>query len=258
MPAAGPELCIVMPAYNEEGCIQEVVKKWLSAIDALGVTSGALVVVNDGSKDRTGALLDEVAKTLPKLVVVHQPNGGHGKALRTAYDKAVQLGARWVFHVDSDDQFDSSEISLLWNRRSESNFMLGFRRERHDALHRLVITRVLRVLNFVLFGTWLRDSNIPFRLIQGDYLHILLDQISPTVFAPNIFLSVLAARDGQKLMSQPISHRERGTGVVSIVRWRLIKACLRCVRELIDFRLSLGAALKQIKTRRQALNLGGR
>ena len=56
MPAAGPELCIVMPAYNEEGCIQEVVKKWLSAIDALGVTSGALVVVNDGSKDRTGAL----------------------------------------------------------------------------------------------------------------------------------------------------------------------------------------------------------
>lgn len=258
MPPSNPELCIVMPAYNEEGCIREVVEKWISALDIAGAKSGALVVVNDGSKDRTGALLDEAAKSFPRLVVVHQQNGGHGKALRTAYDKAVELGAQWVFHVDSDDQFDNSEISLLWNKRGESNFMLGFRRERHDALHRLVITRILRALNFVLFGTWLRDANIPFRLIEGRYLKILLDQISPTVFAPNIFLAVLAARDGQDLKFVPITHRERGTGIVSIVRWRLIKACLRCVRELVEFRLSLPGALKQIKSRREAVQLRGR
>ncbi|MBN8547765.1 MAG: glycosyltransferase family 2 protein [Deltaproteobacteria bacterium] len=247
-----------MPAYNEEGCIKDVVKKWISAIDGLGLESGLLIVVNDGSKDRTGAMLDEAAKTYPKLVVVHQTNGGHGKALRTAYDKAVELGAQWVFHVDSDDQFDSAELAILWNKRSQSNFILGFRRDRHDAFHRLVITRILRVLNFVLFGSWLRDSNIPFRLIQGDYLKILLGHINPTVFAPNIFLAVLAARDGQDLMAIPITHRERETGTVSIVRWRLIKACLRCVRELIDFRLALPSALKDIKAQRAALNLRGR
>jgi dolichol-phosphate mannosyltransferase len=258
MPIVQPELCIVMPAYNEEGCIQEVVKKWIGAIDALGVSSGALVVVNDGSRDRTGALLDEVAKTQPKLILIHQTNGGHGKALRTAYDKAVEIGARWVFHVDSDDQFESSEIALLWNKRTQSNFILGYRRERHDALHRLVITRILRAVYFTLFGCWLRDSNIPFRLIEGNYLKILLKHLSPTLFAPNIFLSVLAARDGQDLMALPVSHRERGTGIVSIVRWRLIKACLRCVRELVEFRLALRGALKDIKAQREALHLRGR
>jgi glycosyltransferase involved in cell wall biosynthesis len=247
-----------MPAYNEEGCIQEVVKKWAATPQSLGLSSGLLVVVNDGSRDRTGQLLDEVAKNDPRILVVHQQNGGHGKALRTAYDKAVELGARWVFHCDSDDQFDSGEVALLWKERSKSNFITGFRQERHDAFHRLVITRILRALNFIFFGAWLRDSNIPFRLIQGDYLKLLLNCISPTVFAPNIFLAVLAKKDGQDLMSIPISHRERETGKVSILGMRLIKACFRCVRELADFKMKLPSALKYLKTERAALNLRGR
>lgn len=247
-----PELCIVMPAYNEEGCIQAVARMWLEALKSIGVASYRLVVVNDGSRDRTGALLDEVAATEPNLLVIHQANGGHGKALRTAYEKAVELKAQWVFHVDSDDQFDPRELSLLWNQRAHSFFILGFRRERHDALHRLVITRILRVLNFILFGAWLRDANIPYRLIHGNYLAALLQCISPDVFAPNIFLSVLAAKDGQDVMSIPISHRERETGVVSIVRWRLIKACLRCVRELAEFRMKLRSNLRFLRQQRAA------
>jgi glycosyltransferase involved in cell wall biosynthesis len=242
-----------MPAYNEEGCIEQVVKTWLRAIPATGASSGVLVVVNDGSRDRTGAILDSLASQEPHLVVVHQVNGGHGKALRTAYDKAVELDARWVFHVDSDDQFEASDLKLLWERRQESHFILGFRRSRHDAFHRLVITRILRALNFLLFGAWLRDANIPFRLIRGQYLKILLSSISPTVFAPNIFLAVLAVKDGQNVMSIPVTHRERETGKVSIVRWRLIKACLRCVRELIEFRLRLRPALRHIRSERERI-----
>lgn len=252
-----PTLCIVMPAYNEEGCIQEVVRGWLEVFERVATPDAKLVVVNDGSRDRTGALLDELANSSEQLIVVHQANGGHGKALRTAYDKAVELDAQWVFHVDSDDQFDTRDFELLWKERQRSLFILGFRRARHDALHRLVITRIMRTLNLMLFGAWLRDANIPFRLIEGKYLRILLDAVPPNVFAPNIFLSVLAARDGQNLMFIPVSHKERGTGKVSIVRWRLIKACLRCVGELLEFRMKLGSLLRTIRTRRQQLGLPG-
>ena len=256
--STAPELCIVMPAYNEEGCIQPVAKGWVEALKTLGVANPRLVVVNDGSKDRTGTLLDEVAKTEPILTVVHQQNAGHGRALRHAYEKAVSLGAVWVFHVDSDDQFDPADLEKLWSLRSRSNFISGFRQDRHDGLHRLVITRIMRTMNLLLFGAWLKDANVPFRLIEGRYLKLLLEAVPATVFAPNIFLSVLAKRDGQDLMFIPVGHRERETGKVSIVRWRLIKACLRCVRELADFRMKLGGTLRRLKQQRQALGLSGR
>ncbi len=256
--SSAPELCIVMPAYNEEGCIQPVVRGWLGVLRKLGVSNPRLVVVNDGSKDNTGALLDEVAKSDGNLTVVHQPNGGHGRALRHAYEKAVELHSAWVFHVDSDDQFDPADLEKLWQLRSKSNFISGFRQSRHDALHRLVITRIMRTMNLFLFGAWLKDANVPFRLIEGQYLKLLLEAVPATVFAPNIFLSVLAARDGQDLMFIPVGHRERETGKVSIVRWRLIRACLRCVRELAEFRLKLGETLRNLKEQRRALKLSGR
>lgn len=241
------ELCIVMPAYNEEGCIREVVRSWLQTLGDLDVVGGRLVVVNDGSRDETGDILDQLGAENQALRVVHQKNGGHGRALRNAYEQALLLQPEWVFHVDSDDQFNNDDLRLLWNERTRSKFLIGYRKKRHDAMHRLVITRILRLVGFLFFGAWLRDSNIPFRLIEGRYLKALLEQVPPTVFAPNIFLAVLARRDGQDLMEIPVEHRDRRTGKVSIVRWRLIKACLRCVRELFEFRLALGGKLRSLR-----------
>ncbi|MBX7143541.1 MAG: glycosyltransferase family 2 protein [Oligoflexia bacterium] len=244
-----------MPAYNEQGCIASVVTRWLNELRQLSGGLGRLVVVNDGSKDKTPQILDELAASNPDLIVVHQQNGGHGRALRTAYDKAVALDAEWVFHVDSDDQFVCADLEALWARRGESHFLLGYRANRHDAFHRLIITRILRALTLIFFGSYLKDSNVPFRLIRGAYLKLLLNVVPATVFAPNIFLSVLAARDRQKLMFLPVQHKERETGKVSIVRWRLIKACLRCVRELFEFRVTLRASLQKIRDGRAQLGL---
>jgi dolichol-phosphate mannosyltransferase len=247
----GPELVIVMPAYNEQGCIRTVVLGWLAQLASMGLKDYKLIVVNDGSRDQTGSILDALASEQAALVVVHQNNAGHGRALRNAYERAAALAPMWVFHVDSDDQFIPQDLNNLWSLRHSSDFILGLRAVRHDAFHRLVITRILRLLNFLAFGVFLKDANIPFRLIRGDYLKVLLDIVPPAVFAPNIFLSVLAARDGQALGFIPVQHRERETGKVSIVRWGLIKACLRCVRELLVFRMQLGAALLKIRRDRR-------
>ena len=178
------DLVIVMPAYNEEGCIEPVVRSWCALLEKVAPTGGKLVVVNDGSRDKTGPILDSVATSDQRLIVVHQPNGGHGVALRTAYDKALALNPKFVFHVDSDDQFVVDDFLRLWDQRNTSKFILGYREVRHDALHRLVITRILRALNLVFFGILIPDSNIPFRLIEGEYLRRLLSQIPQGVFAP--------------------------------------------------------------------------
>jgi glycosyltransferase involved in cell wall biosynthesis len=205
------------------------------------------VVVNDGSRDQTGQILDRIARQESRVLIVHQANGGHGAALLHGYRAASTLGAEYIFHVDSDDQFLPADFRRLWQLREQSKFILGYRRKRHDALHRLVITRILRLLNAAIFGVWIKDANVPYRLIRGTYLAALLEVLPEDVFAPNIFLAVLAARDGQNLIGMPVQHEERKTGTVSIVRWKLIKVCFRCVRELADFRRTLPDRLKKMR-----------
>lgn len=240
---------LVMPAYNEEGCIASVVQSWAAQFATLFGDHFRLIVVNDGSRDRTGSILDDVAKSEPHLIVVHQKNAGHGGALLRAYREAVALQPAYVFHVDSDDQFKTSDFATLWARRGESRCLLGHRTVRHDALHRLVITRILRLVLFLLYGRYLKDSNIPYRLLETNFLREALQIIPPTTFAPNIFIAVLGARLGENLMYLPVTHEDRKTGTVSIVRWKLIRVCFRCVGELLRFRRILADNVPAIKAK---------
>ncbi|TAF03316.1 MAG: glycosyltransferase family 2 protein [Runella slithyformis] len=240
---------IVMPAYNEEECIEDVVSMWTSFLTkTFPDKSTKLIVINDGSKDQTKVILDRIAPAIPNLLVVHQPNGGHGNAVVNGYRKAVELDSEYVFQTDSDDQFITEDVLKLWARRNESQFILGYRQIRFDAFARLIITRILKTTLFLVYGTFISDSNIPFRLIKGSYLKKLLAQLpNPEPFAPNIFLAVMASKAGQKLLDIPITHKERLTGTVSILRWKLIQVCIQSFKELLRFRLELNTKVKAIK-----------
>lgn len=243
------KLAIVMPAYNEEGCMADVVKIWSDLLDTeFAGENTRLVVVNDGSKDSTGKILDSLIPLFPKLVVVHQPNGGHGNAVVHAYRKAVELEAEYVFQTDSDDQFIPEDVKKLWEKRNQSDFILGYREVRHDDVFRLLITRILRYSMFFVYGTFIMDSNIPFRLIKGTFLKKLLAQLPhPVPFAPNIFLAIMAKKSGQELFNIPIVHKERLTGEVSIQKMKLLKVCWQSFKELLNFRLELNNKIKNLK-----------
>lgn len=238
-----------MPAYNEEECMADVVKIWSNLLDAeFAGEDTRLIVVNDGSKDSTGKILDGLTSQYPKLVVVHQANGGHGNAVVHAYRKAVEIGAEYVFQTDSDDQFIPEDVKKLWAKRTESDFILGHRQIRHDAIFRLFITRVLRYSMFFVYGTFIMDSNIPFRLIKGSFLKKLLAQLpNPVPFAPNIFLAIMAKKSGQELFNIPIVHKERATGEVSIQKMKLLKVCWQSFKELVNFRWELNNKIKNLR-----------
>ena len=243
-------LSIVMPAYNEQDCIEKVVANWTDFLaKKFPGQPTTLIVINDGSKDRTGELLDVIKKTNPLLTVVHQKNGGHGNAVVNGYRKAVELGSEYVFQTDSDDQFITDDFDKLWAKRHESDFILGYRQVRHDASVRLFITKFLRNTISSVYGTYILDSNIPFRLIKGTFLRKLMDQLpNPEPFAPNIFLSVMAKKAGQKTFDIPITHKDRETGQVSIVKWNLWKVCIRSFKELLRFRMELNDKVKAIRS----------
>ncbi len=242
-------LSIVMPAYNEQDCIEKVVYNWTNFLkEKFPNDNTTLIVINDGSKDNTKLILDKLKGEVSHLTVIHQKNGGHGNAVVNGYNTALRLGSEYVFQTDSDDQFVSDDFDKLWSKRNESDFILGYREVRHDAGVRLFITKFLRATISTIYGTFIMDSNIPFRLIKGTFLQKLMDQLpKPEPFAPNIFLSVMAKKAGQKTFDIPITHKDRETGEVSIVKWTLWKVCIRSFQELLNFRLELNNKVKAIK-----------
>lgn len=247
--SSSASLTIVMPVYNEAECIEPVVRDWAALLDRI---PGQMVVVNDGSKDGTGDILNRLEKEFSRLKIVHQANAGHGAAVMRGYHEAVKLGSDFVFQTDSDDQFKAQDFDKLWQHRDESGFITGYRQAREDAFHRKIITRIVILLNFFLFGVFLKDSNVPYRLMRTNYLSELLRLFPNEVFAPNIFLTVLAKKSGSRLFEIPISHEDRKTGQVSIMRLKLLKACFRCAKELFLFRVSLFTSrsiLKSLKSR---------
>ncbi len=242
-----------MPAYNEAGCIEASVLQWLELGRSLFQQQFKLIVVNDGSKDDTGAILDRISTQNLELEVIHQKNGGHGAALMTAYRRALSHSTEFVFHVDSDDQFLTSDFSKLWAKRKTSNFILGMREQRQDPFHRLIITKILRILLWIVFGAWIQDSNIPYRLMEAHYLRRLLTIVPKNVFAPNIFLAVAAVKLGEPTLDIPVGHKARNTGQVSIMRWNLMKVCIRSARELMQFKKSLWADMKRAAAKAQSV-----
>ncbi|MDF5689720.1 glycosyltransferase family 2 protein [Aquirufa aurantiipilula] len=242
------ELVVVIPAYNEEECIQQVVAHWINGISTfVSPDKFKLLIINDGSKDRTGAILDEISGIYPNLIAKHQLNGGHGNAVVNGYRMAVEMNPTYVFQTDSDDQFDVKDFGNFWEKRNQSEFILGYRKVRHDDPFRLVITRILKFSLLFIYGTYIDDANIPFRLFKTSFLKKLLHALpAHTPFAPNIFLAVLAKKSGQNLFNIPVIHRERETGEVSIRHFKLLKVCWQSFKELLAFRVHLNSLVKEI------------
>ena len=235
-----------MPCYNEEDCIEFVVRDWVKTLRSRDLRF-EFIVVNDGSRDRSKEIIDGLAKEIQEIQVIHQSNSGHGPALRHGLEKAR---GDWIFHIDSDNQVLSSEFWKLWDQRMEYEYLLGIRINRHDALHRLIITRILCLILYLYFGTYLRDSNIPYKLIRKPELDQLLQLIPGDVFAPSIFMSIAAAKLF-RIKEVPITHLARETGTVSIVRLTLLKCCIRCVRELSAFRTVLRKACRDFSIKNE-------
>lgn len=234
---------MIMPAYNEEACISDVITLWNNLIKTY--PGSEILVINDGSKDRTGEVLENLKKRFRQLRVINKKNEGHGATILKGYEDAIKSPHQWIFQTDSDDQFTPEDFGKLWENRHKSNFIIGYRAKRSDPLHRLAISKMIFIFNLIVFGTYIKDANIPYRLMKREYLKALLPELPKNIFAPNIFLSILAAKDGQNLLSMPIRHKARKSGQISIVRWKLLKACFNDVKRLLVFRIKINKNAKK-------------
>ncbi len=217
-----PVLSVVMPVYNEQGAIRDVLVAWDDEIARLGVPY-ELRVYDDGSRDGTPAILDEVARERPRVTAVHQPNRGHGPTIRRGYEEAR---GEWVFQVDSDDEMSPASFPDVWGRR-DADLVLGYRVGRESPRVRRIVTAVSRWTVRSLFGAGVRDVNTPYRLYRSELLARLLPLVPPDAFAPNVILPGLAIRAGARIVEVGVPHRGRRSGTAHLARLRLLAAAAR-------------------------------
>jgi glycosyltransferase involved in cell wall biosynthesis len=228
---------IVMPAYNEAEIIEKTVRDWYEEVISR-MPDAELIVVNDRSTDNTGEVLAWLAQELPSLhTLTPEKNGGHGKALRYGLDRARK---GWVFQTDSDQQHLPSDFWKVWDQRDSNDFVLGVRSTRADGPVRVVITTVMRLANFVLWGLWIRDANCPFKLMRRDPMEKVLRRIPRDSFIPMVMLSVLCRKMNYRVAEVVVQHLPRRGGEQSLSGlWTWIKVGLRCLRQLLSWRISL-------------------
>ncbi|MCR5235171.1 MAG: glycosyltransferase family 2 protein [Lachnospiraceae bacterium] len=215
-------LYIVIPAYNEEENIRQVVADWYPIVDVRSGDS-RLVVVNDGSRDNTLNVLKELQKEHPKLVVLDKANGGHGSTILYGYDYALKQGAEYIFQTDSDGQTYASEFDAFWNERNSYDMLIGHRNHREDGLSRVIVTKVLKLVIGMCFHVSVTDANTPYRLMRASVLREEIGLVPRDFFLSNVLITVLFTKHLRKIKYIPITFRPRQGGVNSINLKRIFK-----------------------------------
>jgi glycosyltransferase involved in cell wall biosynthesis len=161
--AAPASISAFFPAYHDWGTIASQVVLVSRTLAAL-TDDWEVIVVDDGSRDRTPEVLDELAKLCPRLrVVTHQSNRGYGGALRTGFESARK---EWVFYTDGDAQYDVCELALLWAARDGADLVNGYKISRSDPIHRIWIGRIYHWIVKLAFGLKTPDVDCDFRLLR--------------------------------------------------------------------------------------------
>jgi glycosyltransferase involved in cell wall biosynthesis len=168
-----------------------------------------IVVVNDGSRDHTEAVLAELKSIIPELrVVKHASNRGYGGALRTGFASAAK---ELIFYTDGDAQYDPREMKALVEAFDDDvDFVNGYKIGRSDPLHRIIIGRMYHWTVRLAFGLRLRDVDCDFRLFRKNIFDRVALTKSSGVICVEMMKKVQDAGFG--IREVPVHHYHRAYG----------------------------------------------
>lgn len=219
-----------MPAYNEAGAVGAVVEEWIPVLRE-GAGEFTLCLIDDGSTDDTATVIRGLAARYPQIETVTKANTGHGRTCLHGYRLAIQRGASWILQIDSDGQCDAAYFPAFWRLRDACPLVFGFRRVRRDGVWRRQISRLTALGVLTVTGIWVRDPNVPYRLMRTAAVRDVLADIPEDVDLVNLYTAVaLQAQVGIRWVD--IAFRRRMAGV-SHYRWRLlVRRGLTVLRQL--------------------------
>ncbi|MFZ5366012.1 MAG: glycosyltransferase family 2 protein [Patescibacteria group bacterium] len=203
-----PELSVFFPAYNEEKNIKETVSKATKILPKIA-SKYEIIIVDDGSTDKTGEIADKIAKDNKSVRVVHHhPNRGYGAALKSGFSKSRYS---WVAFTDADGQFDFSEIENFLPLTRKADLILGYRIKRADSIVRRIYTFGWFAIARLLLGLDVKDYSCGFKLIKKEVFEAV-QPLEGEEKVTQIELLVKAERLGFKFAEVGVSHYPRKFG----------------------------------------------
>jgi glycosyltransferase involved in cell wall biosynthesis len=216
---------LVLPAHNEAKNIEPVVYRAVEILPQY-FQHFEILVVDDGSQDGTGDIVDRLAMEDSRIKTFHHPrNRGYGAAITTGIAKSA---GDFVMFMDSDRQFDSAEIARLLPFIQSHDIVAGFRMERQDPLHRRVFAEIFNVTVRVLYGVHLRDIDCAFKVFRGDLIRSL--ELSSPGALINTEIQAKARRQGATLEQVGVTHFPRIAGQAS---GGSLKVVIRAMKETL-------------------------
>ena len=204
------KIAIFIPAFNEEACIRET-------IDALSNVSNTLnwdmelIVIDDGSTDRTAEIVENAIREYPFLrLVKHEHNQGYSEVIKTGLREAK---AELILWIDADLQNDPQDIPVLLNYLQKDNIgmVIGWRKSRKDSMFRRVVSKVYnRVLMRLFFGLNYNDVNGKPKALRREFISQVA--ISSNGWLVDAELAKKAENLGFSVVEIPVRHKWRQLG----------------------------------------------
>lgn len=219
---------VVMPAFREEANLASTVEDMLGALDTMG-EQHVVVIVNDGSDDRTGEVAEALAAQYPGRVHVvhHEVNKGYGAAVRTGIATALEeTDAPWLFLTDSDGQFRGAELPWFVSeaRTERADAVIGFRPRRADPIMRKVNAWLWTKASRLLLGVGARDVDCAYKLVDRRFLDGVQLHGDAALISPELLMNIRAR--GARILQRPVQHYPRLHGEQTGAKLSVIIASL--------------------------------
>jgi glycosyltransferase involved in cell wall biosynthesis len=200
---------LFFPSYNEEGNVQDVVKNALAAFEGKGIPF-ELIIVNDGSKDKTGQIAERLAKKHKEVKVFHHnPNQGYGAALQTGFTNAK---FPYVGYMDGDGQFDAADfVNKLLPQLATADLVTGKRVHRADPAIRKLNAYLWNILAKVLFQMKINDVDCGMKVIKREVLQKLHLKYNYATICQELHFKTQDM--GYVTKQVPVIHKPRLVGV---------------------------------------------
>jgi dolichol-phosphate mannosyltransferase len=227
-----PPLSVIIPAYNEEHNIVAAIDDVLSGV-AAAVPDVEIIVIDDGSRDGTAALVAEMATRTPQIVMLRQSNRGHGPALLHGL---AQAKGEWILLIDSDRQVSLARFAEHWAMREKHDVILGVRRPRRDPLHRQLISLAMRAMLKARLGVRLSDAGAPYKIFRAELWRDARRSMRDECWIPSVLIGARAMQRPDLRVAQiAVEHRRRPHGNSTLNLRRLVRFCREGLADIAYF-----------------------
>lgn len=203
-------LSVFLPFYNEEENIRSALEQTVATLEGIEeISEYEIIVVDDGSCDRTRQIAEDVAKENDRIrLVAHNGNLGYGEALISGI-RAARYD--YVFFTDGDLQFDISELRKLTVHIPRHEVVIGYRAHRRDPFIRLLNAKGWNLLNRLFFGLKIKDIDCAFKLFKRELVQNMTLVSGGAMLSAELLIRI--QQKGVEIKEVPVTHlpREKGS-----------------------------------------------